>query len=187
VRFQNAKLYHKATTGLMEAGIEDSGPYLIPPADDAPTVPEIAVKDWVEQTPIKLSDLRGRVVLLDFWAHWCGPCISTFPTLAKWNRDFGPKGLTILGVTELFGNIKGKPAQPDDELAYLHEFKKQYRIPYGFAVNRSQDNDQMFGISAIPTAFLIDRRGRVRMISVGTSKEETGLMETAIQILLSEK
>jgi thiol-disulfide isomerase/thioredoxin len=58
---------------------------------------------WVNGKPLKDADLQGKVVLLDFWAVWCGPCISTFPHLRDWQEKYADKGLTIVGLTRYYG------------------------------------------------------------------------------------
>jgi thiol-disulfide isomerase/thioredoxin len=188
VAFPSAKLYRKAVQSLAEVGEDESASQLHPPpADPTLLAPELSVHTWIEQKAIKLSELRGRVVLLDFWAHWCGPCIYTMPILAKWNTLYGPKGLTILGVTEFYGKVQGEPKKPDEELAYLRLFRTKYKVNYGFAVDQGETNDLNYGIASLPTAFLLDRQGRVRMITIGASQAEGGALEAAIKTLLNEK
>lgn len=148
--------------------------------------PNIVAKEWIDQKPAKLSELRGRVVLLDFWAPWCGPCRATFPKLQKWHESYSDKGLVIVGVTNFFGHAEGRSLSPDAELKYLKEFKKKNRLPYGFAVADSHENDLNYGVFAIPTTFLLDRRGVVRFISVGTGEADALVLGKMIRKLLEE-
>jgi thiol-disulfide isomerase/thioredoxin len=148
--------------------------------------PEISAIEWIDQKPVKLADLRGQVVLLDFWAHWCGPCIQTFPKLASWHEKYKDKGLTILGMTHYYGRGGGRNLTPAEELDYLREFKKKYRLPYGIAVANTDANDLHYAVSSIPTSFLIDRRGVVRLITVSSSPQEAEALEAMIKKLLAE-
>jgi thiol-disulfide isomerase/thioredoxin len=147
---------------------------------------DLVVDEWIDQSPVKLANLRGRVVLLDFWATWCGPCRVTFPRLQKWHESYKDKGLVILGLSTFEGDVDGKPVTRAQEMAYLLDFKKKNRIPYGFAVTESSENDQNYAVSSIPTSFLIDRRGVVRLISVGSSDEEAAMLNKMIKKLIEE-
>ncbi len=153
----------------------------------APTLPEIVGTQWIDQAPVKLSDLRGQVVLLDFWAPWCGPCRYTFPRLQRWHESYKAKGLVILGLTNYSGDIDGRRATPGEELAYLRTFKKQNHLPYGFVVADSSVNDFNYGVFSIPMSFLIDRRGNVRFIAMGANEQEIAALGKMIEKVISEE
>jgi thiol-disulfide isomerase/thioredoxin len=150
------------------------------------TLPEIVASQWIEQTPVKLSDLRGKVVLLDFWAHWCGPCRVTLPNLSRWYETYKDKGLVILGLTTYYGHGNGKPMTPGEELIYLNEFKKRNRLPYGIAVDETQMDEINYGVNSIPMSFLIDRQGVLRYISPGANDEEIQSLGKMIKKLVEE-
>ncbi|MFN2493947.1 MAG: TlpA disulfide reductase family protein [Pyrinomonadaceae bacterium] len=170
----------------LDRSIDLQGLFNQPAPGAAATLPEIVATQWIDQLPVKLSDLRGQVVLLDFWAPWCGPCRYTFPKLQKWHEDYKDKGLVILGLTQYFGAADGRSASRGEELAYLRTFKKQNRLPYGFAVADTGINDLNYGVFTIPMSFLIDRRGNVRFIALGAAPQELAMLDKMLRTVVNE-
>jgi thiol-disulfide isomerase/thioredoxin len=150
------------------------------------TAPELVATQWIDQKPKKFSDLKGQVVLLDFWAPWCGPCRYTFPRLERWHESYKDKGLVILGVTNYYGEVDGRRLTPGEELAYLRDFKKRNRLAYGFVVSDTHANDLNYGVFSIPMSFLIDRQGAVRFIAFGADESEITALDQMIKKLMEE-
>jgi thiol-disulfide isomerase/thioredoxin len=188
VRLPSGNLYKRATIGLMNmfpgTDIRKIFDDSLIAAKDLP--PDVTGNQWIDQEPIKLADLRGRVVLLDFWAHWCGPCRYTFPKLARWNDTYKDKGLVILGVTNYTGYGDGKRLEKNEEIGFLREFKKRNRLGYGFVVADSSVNDFNYGVFSIPMSFLIDRKGSLRFIAAGASEPEIAALGVMLKKLMEE-
>jgi thiol-disulfide isomerase/thioredoxin len=163
--------------------------------------PEVGAAFTLNGKPAALSDLKGKVVLLDFWAVWCGPCVATFPHLREWNAEYKDKGLEVVGLTTYYQKYdfdpkarrltaaKGKlsGAQEQDMLkAFAEHHKLEHRlvlVPRPEWVKLAKE----YGARAIPTVVLIDRKGVVRMVKVGSGEANAKALDKKIKQLLAEK
>jgi cytochrome c biogenesis protein CcmG/thiol:disulfide interchange protein DsbE len=104
----------------------------------------------VDGSMVSMSDYRGKVVLVDFWATWCPPCQEMIPVLSKLNKRYSDKGLVILGVS-----------LDRDGLEVLGSFVHENMIPYKVIMGDTRIGNAFGGVSTIPTLYIVDRDGRL--------------------------
>ncbi len=120
-----------------------------------------------------LSDLRGRVVLLHFWATWCGPCVDAIPHDNDLLGRYGPEGLVVLGM-----NL-------DRDAAEVGRFLEDNDVCYP-VLRVDADTRRAYEVSSLPTTVLVDREGRVRRRQIGFRPEDLPALEARIRGLLAE-
>ncbi|NOT60491.1 MAG: TlpA family protein disulfide reductase [Acidobacteria bacterium] len=118
--------------------------------------PELELTD-TQGRLIRLSDYRGSVVLLNFWATWCAPCLAEIPDLTKWQRDYRRQGLRIIGIT-----------YPPQELAEVRRFSRTHKLNYPVALGAQQTKELFTSDETLPFTIVIDRRGFIRATIQGT-------------------
>ncbi len=124
-----------------------------------------------DNKPVKLSDFRGKVVLVDFWATWCGPCKMTMPHMEKIHQKFGARDLVVLGVCvwDTRDKFMSWQTSPEVRTSYLKVFDRAGRAPDNIA-------KKLYNVSGIPTFYLVDQEGKIAYSGVGSGKStEAGL------------
>lgn len=133
-----------------------------------------------------LDALKGKVVILDFFAHWCGPCIASFPDMKKLYSEFKGKGLEIVGFTTYYKYYKQeRDLSPDAEFGKMAEFIKEYELPWP-VVYGERTNFDAYGVTGIPHVAVIGRDGSVKKIKVGYSADSFKSFREYIEKLLNE-
>src|ERR1700722_10209529 len=99
---------------------------------------------------LKLSDLRGKAVLLNFWATYCGPCKIEMPWFVELQKEYGPQGFQIIGV-----------AMDDASTEDINKFAKEMGVNYPVLIGKDSVADSYGGVSVLPTTFFLDRAGKL--------------------------
>lgn len=151
--------------------------------------PVISAEKWLNSKPLFLKDLKGKVVIIDFWAPWCPPCRKVIPTLAKDFNELKDKGLVVIGFTKLYGSyrddIQNKgPVEADEERALIQGFVERWKLNYPIAISDKGEDFNDYGVSGIPTMVFIDKAGNVFDIKVGSGDEAA--ITAKIKRLLTE-
>ncbi len=162
--------------------------------------PKIDVETWINQGDTTLDSLKGKVVMLDFWSVWCGPCIMTFPHLRQWREEFKDDGFEIVGVTRYY-NYKwdeederavragsGEKVSHEDEQKMLKSFLAHHKLKHPSIITPSESKMQEnYGVTGIPHVALIDREGKIQMVKVGAGGDTAKEIHAKISELIKQK
>jgi cytochrome c biogenesis protein CcmG/thiol:disulfide interchange protein DsbE len=143
------------------------------PDKDRHTAPDFTLKDADGKT-VHLADYKGKVVLLDFWATWCGPCRIEIPWFIDLERKEKDKGFEVLGVS-----------MDDNGWEDVKPFLAQMKVNYRVVIGDDDVSKAYGGVEDLPTTFLIDRQGKIAAIHIGLDAGRKEF-EDGIQELLQE-
>jgi thiol-disulfide isomerase/thioredoxin len=131
--------------------------------------PALDLSEFIGTKPPALAALKGKVVLMFFWAHWCGDCKQQGPIVAELLRKYRDSGLAVVAPTQRFGYVAGgKDAPADEEMRYIEQVRQQfYGDLAGEPIPVSAANHLRYGVSTTPTLVLVDRAGIVRLYNPG--------------------
>jgi WD40 repeat protein/thiol-disulfide isomerase/thioredoxin len=156
----------------------------------------LEVETWVHGEPLTPKQLKGKVVLLDFFAAWCPPCIRSCPHLTRLHDQYGNKGLKIVTVTRYYGIqwdeqtkriSRGTGVPQEAERTALRQIAQHHGMKHSLGMlPRTSALFRQYGVQAIPEFVLIDRRGNIRLIRVGNNTTNFQTIEEMINKLLAE-
>jgi cytochrome c biogenesis protein CcmG/thiol:disulfide interchange protein DsbE len=159
-------------TGLILAALFAGPP--VSAADVGKPAPDVVVQNADGGTQ-KLSDLRGKIVYVDFWASWCVPCRESFPWMNAMQGRYAGRDLLIVAV-----NLDEKRADAD---AFLARYPAQFRV----AFDATSASAKAFGVKAMPTSFIVGRDGTLLYEHRGFRESQTPAVEAEIQHALDAK
>ncbi len=159
--------------------------------------PALEVEAWVNGDPLTAEDLKGKVVLLHFWAVWFGPSIAALPRLREWHEKYADQGLVIVGLTRYFNYAwdkkAGRPIRaqgkesvaPEREREMLARFAEHHKLPYRLAIEKGDSLADYYAIRRIPYVVLIDRQGKIRLIRTGSDPRNAKDIQEMIEKLVA--
>ena len=122
----------------------------------------------IDGKTFRLSDFKGKVLIIDLWATWCGPCRPQMPKLNDLQKRYRDEGLEVIGLD--IGDAVGKP----EGVPQIKEFARRLKLDYRLAESSKASTDQVYELtkaSVLPQSLLIDRFGRLRGIFIGGGRE----------------
>ncbi|HYM12823.1 MAG TPA: TlpA disulfide reductase family protein [Bryobacterales bacterium] len=132
--------------------------------------PDFALQDEHGKT-VHLADFKGKVVVLDFWATWCGPCKMEIPWFMEFQRKYKDKGFTVLGVS-----------MDEDGWQAIRPFVEEMKMNYPVLLGNDDAAGAFGGVDVLPTTFIIDKQGRIVATHQGLSGKDE--FEKTIESLL---
>jgi peroxiredoxin len=123
---------------------------------------------------LRLSELRGQVVMINFWATWCGPCRQEMPLLEQLHAKYEPLGFTLLGVN----------VEPDS--APAEQWLKRVPVSFPILFDRENKVSALYGVEAMPSTVLIDREGKVRHVHRGYKAGDESVYADLVRGLVKE-
>lgn len=139
------------------------------------TAPNFKLPRLETKGDIELKSYRGKVVYVDFWASWCGPCRLSLPELNKLRKKYRKQGFEVIAI-----NL-------DEEKDEAMSFLKEFPVAYPTARDVKGTTPDKYGLQGMPTAYLVDRKGKINLVHEGFKKTDSKELSSHIATLLKKK
>ena len=166
--------YATGLTKLIRSSFGSSTEYK---SSESATAPELAAGEWINSTPLKLNELRGHVVVIEFWTFGCINCRNTLPYVKSWHDRYKEKGLIVIGV-------HSPEFDEERQVEHLRREVTSLGIRYAVVTDNDYKTWNAYHVEAWPTTILLDKQGRIRWMHVGEGGYDGA--ERLIQKLLAE-
>jgi peroxiredoxin len=167
-RFRAASAFFVASLLFASCGNlppETSTETVLAAGEQRQPAPDFSLKD-VHSADVKLSEFKGKVVLLNFWATWCGPCKIEMPWFVEFQREYKDRGFSVIAVS-----------MDEEGWDIVRPFTEELKLNFPVVVGDDRLADEYGGVSALPTTFIIDKEGRIAathqgLVSKGDYEDE---------------
>ncbi len=141
-------------------------------AEDVRLAPSFTVPNFSGDKAITLDQFQGKVIYVDFWASWCGPCLKSFPYMEELHRKYRSKGLVIIAI-----NMDQNPQD-------AHDFLQDHPVTFLVGQNPAGDVAEQYEVMAMPTSYIVDRAGLIQDVHYGFRSRDKENITALIEGLL---
>lgn len=167
------KMFAPLTATLLTTALLSGAAQALDVDESAPAFDLPAFANSAEDT-IALEDYQGKVVYVDFWASWCGPCRRSFPKLEALHQKYQDQGFEVVAI-----NL-------DEEADAGHEFLERYPVSFTIARDATGDVAEQYQLKGMPSAYLLDQQGVVQQVVVGFHEGDGEQIEANVKQLLNQ-
>ncbi len=141
-------------------------------ADEIRLAPDFEIPNLAGDDVIDLQKFQGKVVYVDFWASWCGPCLKSFPFMEKMHTRYSDDGLVIIAINM------------DQKIQDAHDFLAQHPVTFLIGQDAAGKVAQQYGVIAMPSSFVVDRDGLIKDVHYGFKSGDKEKISSLIEELL---